>query len=90
MFHAHLIAREAYTKLIRNGKEISYLFKNKHYDPFYQYYTFFQNRTTIQKVKKIDIFIFTGRPENIPRGHLSPKLFPRIWSRVFFSRPNLM
>jgi hypothetical protein len=30
--HTHLTGKEIYTKIIRNGKDIGYLFKNSYYD----------------------------------------------------------
>ena len=50
MFHAHLAATQAYSKLMRNGNEVNYLFQNEWYDPNYQYYSFFPKRINILKV----------------------------------------
>ncbi len=50
MFHAHLAATQAYSKLMRNGNEVNYLFQNEWYDPNYQYYSFFPKRINIFKV----------------------------------------
>ena len=50
MFHAHLAGIQAYSKLMRNGNEVNYLFQNEWYDPNYQYYSFFPKRINILKV----------------------------------------
>ena len=34
--HTHLQGKEIWTKIIRNGKDMGYLFHNKHYDFNYQ------------------------------------------------------
>jgi hypothetical protein len=34
--HTHLQGKEVWTKIIRNGKDMGYLFRNKHYDFNYQ------------------------------------------------------
>jgi hypothetical protein len=55
MFHAHFIAKAAFSKLMRNGKEIDYLFENKWYDPNYQYYSYFPKRINVLKGDDIKV-----------------------------------
>ena len=50
MPHTHLIGKELYTTLIRDGKEVSYLAKNKYYDFNYQYYNFLTNPVVMKPV----------------------------------------
>jgi hypothetical protein len=50
MFHTHQAGREAYSKLMRDEKEVAYLYKNQWYDPDYQYYSFLPKRIDVLKV----------------------------------------
>lgn len=57
MFHTHQLGREAYAKVIRDGKEVSYLFKNKYYDFNYQYYSYFETPFNLKMVLYFIFFI---------------------------------
>ncbi|CAF1008830.1 unnamed protein product [Brachionus calyciflorus] len=51
--HAHLLGKEIYTKVIRDGKEVAYLANNKFYDFNNQYYNFLNKPVTLKKGDEI-------------------------------------
>ena len=50
MFHAHLAGVQAFSKQMRNGTEVNYLFQNQWYNPNYQFYSYFPQRINLLKV----------------------------------------
>lgn len=56
MPHTHLLGKEVYSSVIRNGSEIAFIANNKNYDFNYQYFNFLSTpisfkRVTIDKIK---------------------------------------
>ncbi|CAF1012278.1 unnamed protein product [Brachionus calyciflorus] len=51
--HSHLLGKEIYTTVVRDGKEVAYLANNKYYDFNYQYYNFLNKPVTLKKGDEI-------------------------------------
>ncbi len=64
MFHTHLAGRQVFSKLMRNGREVDYLFQNKWFDQNYQYYSYLPKRVNVYKVShpsfKVIIILESG------------------------------